>query len=263
MSASSNIERRASKRQFRSAPRRRHKAGAERLHYVDNEEGLPTAFVYGANPGKGLAFAPGADSQPARRARSVKVGYGVAGAGQTLSASTVDRQLIHQFSPDWKLTLGGLWQNVARTENPTGTYGAADPGNWLTNATGAYSTIVGDTGLHQNVTAAIANLNGKVQTGWLTHDLVLGDQRLSADRPNAYRPELFARHGVDRRPVCYYAPDYANRGSFYKSAYSGQQVLVNGDTITFNEHWSAIAAGSETWLTSRSFNPAGAAHRRL
>jgi len=26
--------------------------------YVDNEEGLPNAFVYGANPGKGLAFAP-------------------------------------------------------------------------------------------------------------------------------------------------------------------------------------------------------------
>ena len=96
------------------------------------------------------------------------------------------------------------------------------------------------------------------QTGWLTHDVWLGTNAYRADRPDPYRTKLSAWNVQSLRPDCLHHPGFCQPGQFYKSAYSGQAVLVTGDTITFNEHWQSLAAVSETWLTSRSFNPAGA-----
>ncbi len=223
-------------------------------NYVDNEKGFPSAFVYGANPN--LPYARTLISYLPAPLDPTKAGYGVVGAGQTLNASTVDLKVIHAFTPDWKLTVGGLWQHSDRTENPTGTYGAADPGNWLTTS-GQYAAIIGDTALRQDVHAMLANLNGKVEFFGVTHDLVLGTN--GYEQPGQTRIGQNYLLGTSNlyNPTIYTIPDYVNGGSFYKSAYSGQQVIVTGDTITFNEHFQTLVALSQTWLTSQSFNPAG------
>jgi iron complex outermembrane receptor protein len=213
--------------------------------FTYNESGLPSAFVYG-----GTIALPSAPDP-------TKAGYGVVGAGQTLTDNTVGVRLKHDFSPDWKVTIGGMYQSFDRTMNPTGTYGAAIPQNLLTNGTGSYTTIIGDTGLRGEVDSELAYLNGRIQTGGLTHDLVLGT--------NGYQQTMSTRIGQNyilgnatlSDPVLRYAPDFFNRGSFYKSAYSGQQALVTGDTITFDQHWSVLAAASQTWLTALSYNQAG------
>ncbi len=59
-------------------------------------------------------------------------------------------------------------------------------------------------------------------------------------------------------PVLYYQPTFTNRGSFYQSGYNGQQALVLGDTATFDEHWSALVAASQTWLRAASYSAKGA-----
>ena len=166
--------------------------------YEDKELGLPSAFVYGANPGKGLPFAPALTNYLPAAPNPATEGYGVLGAGQTLSAGVVDARLIHDFSPDWKLTVGGLYQTVDRTENPTGTYGAADPGNWLTNANGDYSVIVGDTALKQQVTfhrQSQRPLHHRRLDARRRHRR----QRLPADRRHPDRPELSPGNRLDRQ----------------------------------------------------------------
>ncbi len=252
--AGSNIERQLLSGNFdlRLSPSTKLELNA--FTYVDNEEGLPAGFVYGANPG--LAYAKKLTPYLPDPVDPSKQGYGVVGAGQTMNASTITLRLLHDFSPDWKLTLGALVQNVARTENPTGTYGAADPGNWMITPS-TYSAIIGDTGLHQDVRSLLANLNGRVATEGMTHDVWLGT--------NAYEQIGQTRIGQNYLlgtsnlydPTVFTVPDFVNRGTFYKSGYSGQAVLVGGDKITFNEHWQLLAALSETWLTSQSFNAAG------
>jgi len=119
------------------------------------------------------------------------------------------------------LTVGALVQNVARTENPTGTYGAADPGNWMITPS-TYSAIIGDTGLHQDVRSLLANLNGRVATEWMTHDVWLGT--------NAYEQIGQTRIGQNyllgtsiSMTDCLHRPDFVNRGAFYKSAYSAKR----------------------------------------
>lgn len=226
-------------------------------YYLDDELGFPAAFVYGASPGKGLPYAPVLTANLPAAPDPTKPGYGVIGAGQTLQAAVADAKLIHEYSSDWKLTLGVLGQTLGRTENPTGSYGAADPGNWLTSGSGAYNVIVGDTGLRQNVDSYLANLNGRVTTGPITHDLVIAT--------NGYEQVGYTRIGQNyllgsspiADPTVYSLPTYANRGAFYHSTTSGQAVAVLGDTISFNEHWQVLLAGSESFLTSRSFSAAG------
>ncbi|HLN23066.1 MAG TPA: TonB-dependent receptor plug domain-containing protein [Patescibacteria group bacterium] len=163
--------------------------------YKDNENGFPSALVYGsgkipASAGSGTIPSAGAalaSNLPAAL-DPTKAGYGVVGAGQHLQDEDVSARLIHAFSPDWKLTVGGMYQNVDRTENPSGTYGAADPGNWLMS-NGKIATIVGDTGLHTEVDSDIAYLNGHVETGSLTHDLILGT--------NGYQQTGYNRKGMN------------------------------------------------------------------
>ena len=149
--------------------------------------------------------------------------------------------------------MGGLYQTVDRTENPTGTYGAADPGNWLTNANGDYSVIVGDTALKQQVTSFIANLNGHFTTGDWTHDVVIGGNGYQQIGDTRIGQNYLLGTASIANPVVYSLPNFVNRGSFYQSAISGQAVMVAGDTITFNEHWQLVALGSETKLISQKF----------
>lgn len=256
--AGSNIERDLVSGNFDVRLNDHTKLEVNAYYYEDKELGLPSAFVYGANPGKGLPFAPALTNYLPAAPNPATEGYGVLGAGQTLSAGVVDARLIHDFSPDWKLTVGGLYQTVDRTENPTGTYGAADPGNWLTNANGDYSVIVGDTALKQQVTSFIANLNGHFTTGDWTHDVVIGGNGYQQIGDTRIGQNYLLGTASIANPVVYSLPNFVNRGSFYQSAISGQAVMVAGDTITFNEHWQLVALGSETKLISQSFSATGA-----
>ena len=218
-------------------------------HYVDNESGLPAAFVYGA---PGYATQLPAAPDPAR------VGYGVIGAGQTLQQDIGIVRLEHQFSPDWKLTLGGLYEQSDRTMNPTA--GApADPFLALTNNSGAYKVYVSDTGLQAAVFSNLAYLNGHVQTGSLTHDVFLGTngyQQSMQTRVGTAKPvELGSASIADPTQFGWNTPD---TGSFYKSAYATQQALVAGDTVGLTQQWSVLVAASGSWLTSRSYSKTGA-----
>jgi iron complex outermembrane receptor protein len=213
--------------------------------YTDNESGLPNAFVYGST--FKLPHAP----DPTR------VGYGVVNSGQTLTDGDVGLRLKHEFNANWKMDLGGMYQNFSRTKNPTGPYGAADAENLLTSGSGNYSSIISDTALKGEVDSDLAYLNGHVQTGGLTHDLVLGTNGYQQITRTRIGQSYILGNASFSDPVLYYAPTYSNLGTFYKSGYSGQQALVTGDTVTFDEHWSVLAVASQSWLTSVSYNAAG------
>ncbi|PPQ37763.1 hypothetical protein CCS01_03065 [Rhodopila globiformis] len=218
-------------------------------YYDDNESGLPAAFVYGA---------PGYATQLPAPPNPAKVGYGIPGAGQTEQQGIGTLKLEHEFSPGWKLTLGGLYERADRTMNPTA--GApADPFLALTNNNGNYNAYVSDTGLRTQVFSNLGYLNGHVETGSLEHDVFLGS--------NGYQQTMYTRVGT-AAPVKIGSASIAdptqffwttpNTGSFYKSAYTGQQALVAGDTIKITEQWSLLLAGSGSWLSSRSYSNKGA-----
>ncbi len=218
-------------------------------HYVDNESGFPAAFVYGA---------PGYATQLPAAPDPAKAGYGVIGAGQTLQQDIGSLRLEHQFNADWKLTLGGLYEQSDRTMNPTA--GApADPFLALTNNSGAYKVYVSDTGLQTELFSNLAYLNGHLQTGSLGHDVFIGSngyQQTMHTRVGTAAPVDIGSASIDD-PI-QYSWDTPDSGSFYKSATAGQQALVVGDTVSFTPHWSVLFAASGSWLTSRSFSKAGA-----
>jgi iron complex outermembrane receptor protein len=215
-------------------------------YYVDNPEGFPAAVVYGTTAANAQVPAP---IDPG------KYGYGVIGAGQTLTDYNGVAKLKHDFDANWKLTLGALYQYSARRLNPNGVL--ADPYVQIIDAAGDYASYVADSGLHTEVESDLGYFNGHFETGSIAHDIVLGT--------NGYEQLGHTRLGQTYslgdasldNPVEYVVPAYTKRGIFYKSSWAGQQAIVAGDTITFDPQWSMLASGSQTWLTSVSYSAAG------
>ncbi len=178
-----------------------------------------------------------------------RVGLGQPFAGDDNVTDTVSGRLKHRFSNDWTLVAGLLQQSSDRASTV--------PTNTLTNNAGAYTVTTATTTftLDRILSNTIA-LNGRVNAGGLTHDLVFSNTGFNWDRYQPYRfgaitlgssnlanPAVFAMPGN--------LPDFKTR---YKSLSTEQQSLTAGDTVGFNDRWSLGVFLSYSTIKVQSFN---------
>jgi iron complex outermembrane receptor protein len=225
-------------------------------YYQMHETGFPAALVYGN--GK-IPTSNGISSSGATLSNSLpsapdptKAGYGVTGAGEGMEAYDFSAKVIHDFNDDWKLTAGTMYQRFRGSFGPAGTYGAADPGNWLMS-NGRIAAIVADVERTSEVQSDLAYLNGHVEAWGLSHDLLIGT--------NGFQNFAYNRRGQNYElgtsplddPSQYNAPSYHDGGPTWRSGYTGEQSVILGDTIGFDRHWSLLLSASGSWLRSVSY----------
>lgn len=185
-----------------------------------------------------------------------RVGYGQPFAGDDNVTETYSARLKHSFNQNWNLTAGILKQSSDRASTV--------PTNTLTNNAGAYRVNVATTtfSLDEILSHTIA-LNGRFNTGNMTHDIVVSNTGFEWDRytpfnlpptggillgtSNLNNPTTFNQPAL---------PDFKNR---YKSQTVRQESFTLGDTIGFNEQWSAGLFVSQSWIDQRGFSSTGAA----
>ncbi|WP_144107078.1 TonB-dependent receptor [Paraburkholderia sp. BCC1886] len=206
-------------------------------HYV--AKGLPPTFALASGVHYPAALDP---TNPA---------YGSTQGGNDDTTDTGSIRLRHDFSSNWHLSAGVLRQ-IADRESTT-------PTDTLTNNAGHYtSTISTATASRFTITSNLLYLNGHVTTGPVDHQISLGTSGFMWDNFNPVNgktttlgtgsladPETYALSGV---------PDFTQR---YKSAQSSQQSLMASDDLTFSPHWSALLAGSQSWLATHNYSVKG------
>lgn len=185
-----------------------------------------------------------------------RVGYGQKFAGYGLKDTVVGGLVKHRFNDDWTLTAGLQHQRVSRW--------FPSVSNVLLDDAGNYSNSI-DAGVagQFRVTSNIAVLNGAFSTGAVRHDVHLGTtgvnwENYSARSGNPSVTEYLGDASIDH-PVQWDAPTgFVRNGPRYRSFSNRSQSLVFGDSITFNEQWSAIVSGSYTWFDVKNYDETGA-----
>lgn len=213
--------------------------------YVDGSQyssawrGLPGQFTYSA--GIKLPSAPDLGQR----------GYGQKQGGYNTSTDTGLARLEHAFNDDWKVRLGGLYQNAGRD--------VFTVNNTLTNNRGAYvQTIKAPTTAKTfEAWSNFGYLNGKAQTWAITHALTLGTTGYSLGNYNPLSGEEFslgtAKIG-DPRVVN--GPQPHSHGT-YKSANTRIQTLMAGDTLAIGRQISVMGMLSWSWLKTKNWSNTG------
>lgn len=198
--------------------------------------GLPGPFSYG--PNIQLLRAPGLKHQ----------GYGQSQAGYNASTSTGLGKLLVEINHDWHLTLGGLYQNAARN--------VFTVNNQLLNNSGDYKQTIAaaSTASVFKAWSNLAYLNGTVQTGLVTHRLVLGSNGYNLGNYNPMTAESYnlGIANIDH-PNVVSSPQPRSSGR-YQSANTNVQTLMTGDTLEIGQHISILGMVSWSWLQTRNWN---------
>lgn len=177
---------------------------------------------------------------------ATRTGYGQNWAGADLETLTASGRIKHDFNEDWHLVVGFLDQ-AARRDFFSVT-------NTLLDNQGTYRTTVRkQEGGRHDISSYIAYLNGKVKTGWLTHDLSLGSNgwewRRIASKTSSNYVLGFASISD---PTSYDEPNWAMSGDNYNAGYLRSASMTLGDTITLNKQWSVMLSGSHSWIESKT-----------
>ena len=189
-----------------------------------------------------------------------KQGYGQSFAGLDLITKTVSTRLKHYFNNDWYASGGVGYQTADR--------GMRSLSHSITNNQGAVSTSLTQpySAGRFKVLSNTLQLNGHIDTNGPSHDVVFST--------TGYQWTIYSGLGNGKRfplgsstidsPRNYADPSdgrfYLGSGR-YKSSRTSQQAITAGDTITFNDRWSAMGVVSQSWLTSRSFGSDGGVTR--
>jgi iron complex outermembrane receptor protein len=212
-------------------------------HYTT--KGLPGTIALA----KGVAFPDTPD--PSR------VGFGYEWAGDNNVTHLASGKLKQELGDDWHLTGGLLYMTNARASTvPTLT---------VQNAAGRYTATTATTTFSfDRVLSNFAALNGRVSFLGLQNDLFLGTTGFTWQRYTPFStgpitlgtgllsaPTLFAKPSN--------IPDFTNR---YHSQTTVQQAVNLGDTITFTDQLSLLAAVSQSWIEARNINRTGAVTSR-
>lgn len=175
-----------------------------------------------------------------------------------METNTFLAKVKHKFNENWSVTLGGLYQDAIRQS-----FGNA---NTLINNAGDFTqTIAAATTANDfRVGSNLAYVNGRVHTGFITHDLVIGTNGYMMGNYNPTTGQTFklnngqAMSMYDPKQVNGQQPYYHGR---YRSAYVSNQTFIVGDTLQFNKHWSVMGTLSWSWLHTDSWsNPLAAKH---
>jgi iron complex outermembrane receptor protein len=206
-------------------------------YYRYRKMGYPGSFAYAGNVP--LPDAP----DPTR------VGYGQSFAGSLLTTKTASFRVRHEFSPDWKLVLGMLDQDVTRDMSV--------PANTL-NASGGYRTTISSTAASRfGLVSNMAYLSGHFRTGAIRHDLSVGTTGLQwTTYASARTTTVVLGNGSINAPVTYPVPAWPVTPADYKSGITRQQGLNLNDTLTFNDHWAFGLSASEDWIQNYSYSAA-------
>jgi len=210
-------------------------------YYHFTSTGFPGTFALGR--GVTLPSAPDAKRD----------GYGQTWGGDDNITRILSSRLRSALSENWTLRAGVLKEsNDRRSTVPT---------NTLTTQAGAYTTTAATTTYsYDMIVSNMVALNGKVETGPWTHDLLIANNgfywsrytplntgAVTVGRASLAQPTAFAK------PTNF--PYFAHR---YRSMNTKQQSVTLGDTIHFDDQWSALVAGSQSWLHVRNYSKQGA-----
>lgn len=211
---------------------------ASRYHYTSM--GFPGTFALASN----VRFPAPPDPK--------RVGYGQPFGGDDNVTETYSGRIKHSFNDNWQLSAGLLQQDSDRASTV--------PTNTLTNNAGRYTVTTATTTYSlDRILSNIIALNGQVKTGSVTHDLVFSNTGFDWDRyiPNQTGAITLGTANL-ANPVLFNEPVFPDFKSRYLALTTRQQSLTVGDTITFNEQWSASLIASQSWIKVRNYNRAGA-----
>lgn len=209
-----------------------------RYHYTS--KGLPGTFELGT----GVVYPAAPDPK--------RVGYGQPFAGDDNVTETYSARLKHRLNQNWNVTAGILKQSSDRASTV--------PTNTLTNNAGAYSVKVATTtfSLDEILSYNLA-LNGRANAAGMTHDIVVSTTGFEWDR---YSPYTTGAIGLGtsnlNNPIVFNQPgNIPNFKNRYKAQTTRQQAITVGDTVGFNEQWSAGLYLSKSWIDQSGNNPNG------
>ncbi|MEQ9948365.1 TonB-dependent receptor [Pectobacterium aroidearum] len=196
-------------------------------------------------------FAYGPTMQLPKAPDITKQGYGQSFAGLDLITKTASTRLKHYFNNNWYAS-GGVGYQVADRGMRSLSHNILPSGNVETTLERQYSSG------RFRVLSNMLQLNGHIDTDGPSHDVVLSTTGYqwtifsSPGNPDEYTlgtsPIGTPRHYNDPSDGRFYAGS-----GHYKSSRNSQQAITAGDTITFNDRWSAMGVVSQSWLTSRDF----------
>jgi iron complex outermembrane recepter protein len=180
-------------------------------------------------------------------------GYGQPWAGHHLSTRTTSARIKHDFNSDWNLTVGLLNQEAIRRMFTVS--------NTFTNLQYDFTTKYGTStaASEWRVDSGILNLNGRVKTGIVTHDLVIGTnghRRIGMSGKDTSTTKTLGTSSM-KNPKVYDEPtDWHLDNDIYKGSQARMQSVTVGDTLTYKS-FSAMISGSYCWMDSISYNTDG------
>ncbi|MBE7210238.1 MAG: TonB-dependent receptor [Gluconacetobacter diazotrophicus] len=213
-------------------------------HYEDSGFGLPGSIVY---DGASTSATNRSTLLPAAPDPTTR-GLGQSGAGTDLITDTGLVKIIRDLGSDWRLELGGLYQDAQRN---------------LFGITNTLTDDRGDTTVTKNFTAVPhftvgsneASLNGHVRILGLRNDLTLGTSGFINDQ-YSFRNSIAVTLGRSslRDPALFGYVPLPNPGGQYLSGDLFQQSIIEGDTLHLDRHWAIQGVFSESFLRSESFS---------
>ncbi|MFJ5386338.1 TonB-dependent receptor [Pectobacterium sp. CHL-2024] len=181
-----------------------------------------------------------------------KQGYGQSFAGLDLITKTASTRLKHYFNNNWYASGGVGYQTADRGMRSLG-HAIQKDGTVTSKLSQPYSAG------RFKVLSNTLQLNGHIDTNGPSHDVVFsttGYQWTRYASPGDPKSYPLGSSAFDA-PRTYTDP---SDGRFYvgsgysKSGRDSQQAITVGDTVTFNDSWSAMGVVSQSWITSRNFN---------
>ncbi|GBQ89634.1 TonB-dependent ferric iron siderophore receptor [Acetobacter nitrogenifigens DSM 23921 = NBRC 105050] len=228
-------------------------------HYTYDQRGGAPAFGI-------LATGVGGDKLP--EAPDLSKRLAPDWSGYHMETNTFLAKIKHEFNENWSFTLGGLYQDAARQSfgvtdtlcDGSSTCGGRKGSDGWYSSRATATTTADDFRVGSNM----AYINGRVHTGPIQHDLVIGTNGYMMGN---YNPVA----GVTSAQNLGFGNLYettANRGSqpYYRGRYKSSSVtsqsFIVGDTIKFNEHWSIMGTLSWSWINQESALNAQSALRK-
>ncbi|MFT8932180.1 MAG: TonB-dependent receptor [Acetobacter syzygii] len=188
-------------------------------------------------------------------------------SGYNMETNTFLAKIKHEINKDWSFTLGGLYQDAMRQSfGITDTLSATEGTHGIYSAVAKAATSANDFRVGSNM----AYFNGRVYTGPVKHDLVIGTNGymmgnynpvgVSGIVPKAGLPlGTYSMYGA--APTNGTQPYYSKKD--YKSSSVMSQSFIIGDTIKINKHWSVMGTLAWSWINQKSRSSATSAVRQL
>jgi iron complex outermembrane receptor protein len=242
-------------------------------YYNLYQHGYPGWFAY--LPATTPLSAPGSTSIliPENAPNPTLQGYGQSFSGVNLNSQIGELRLKHDFSSNWHLVVGGLNQIADRDINTAVNQFVDNKGDYKTYLANSFSSLAP----RFQVDSDLAYLNGRIKTGKIRHDVVIGANGYrfgsyspvtspaktalcTANTPQGICEANIADPLVDVEPVAgifSYAKTSPSTG-IYESSIIHQQGFSLGDTITLTPQWLVRVAASQDWTWTDSFTDTAA-----